>query len=117
MEVDSNLVLISFSVIFVVGIIFTVVRHIELESVAIIIATSAVLLLGSILGLWVMVTIKEGQEWEQFKIAKQCVLKEHIKGDIKTGIGVAANGKIGVGIMPESDKEAYLCNDGVLYWR
>ena len=74
------------------------------------------MLLVSLLGLWIVATIRENQEWEQFMVEKQCVLKEHIKGDIRTGVGVT-NGKVGVGVMPEPDKEAYLCNDGVLYWR
>ena len=109
--------LIAIGVIFGVGIIFVVAKNINLESVTFILSCSAVLLLVSLLGLWIVTTISEKHEWEQFKIAKNCVLKEHVKGDIKAGVGVTTNGKVGVAVMPEPDKEAYLCNNGVLYWR
>ena len=117
LDVMLNSGLIIIIVIFVLGIMFVVAKSINLESVAAIVCSSAVLLLVSLLGLWIVATIRENQEWEQFKVAKQCVLKEHIKGEIRTGVGVTTNGKVGVGVMPEPDKEAYLCNDGVLYWR
>ena len=111
-----NTGLIIIAVIFVVGIMIVVAKNINLESMTVIICSSAFLLLVSLLGLWIVATIRENQEWEQFMVEKQCVLKEHIKGDIRTGVGVT-NGKVGLGVMPEPDKEAYLCNDGVLYWR
>ena len=57
-----NTGLIIIAVIFVVGIMIVVAKNINLESMTVIICSSAFLLLVSLLGLWIVATIRENQE-------------------------------------------------------
>lgn len=66
-------------------------------------------------------SIQEAKEWEAFSVAHNCKKVGHIKGDVQTGVGfgMTANGQVGTVITTSStpDKNGWLCDDGVTYWR
>ncbi|OAT35738.1 hypothetical protein M988_4435 [Hafnia paralvei ATCC 29927] len=65
----------------------------------------------------VVYAVNESKEWDDFKQQHNCKVVQKVQGDINTGVGITASGKMGVIITPESDKTAYYCDDGVTYWR
>lgn len=60
-----------------------------------------------------VVTYKEAQHWEQFKVEHNCKIVGQSQGEISTGIGT--DGKVTT--IVGQDKTGYLCDDGVTYWR
>lgn len=65
--------------------------------------------------------IKEQKEWDQFAVAHNCKKVGHIKGhaSIGSGVGVTANGSVGTVMTTTTtpDKNGFVCDDGVTYWR
>lgn len=64
---------------------------------------------------------KKRQQWEEFSTAHECKLVEHRKGDVSVTTAVVTSPSSGASVIPvmevTPDKRAYLCNDGVTYWR
>ena len=65
--------------------------------------------------------IEEQREWKKFSIDHQCKLTSTTQVSYSTGtrIGITGDGQIGTVVTTnyESGKNAYLCDDGVTYWR
>lgn len=57
--------------------------------------------------------VQEGREWEQFKLTHQCKVVAKRGGQLV----MTTNSKGSVGTGVTSDETAYLCNDGITYWR
>jgi hypothetical protein len=64
---------------------------------------------------------EEEKEWQAFSVAHNCKVAAMEKGHLSTGVGygMTANGKFGTVITATQtpDKTAWLCDDGVTYWR
>jgi hypothetical protein len=64
---------------------------------------------------------EEQKAWDNFSILHKCKKVGHIKGKVEVGdgIGVTANGAVGAVLTTtvSPDKNGWLCNDGVTYWR
>lgn len=85
------------------------------------------LLLALMVGLLLMIpaiiysAIAEEKNWQAFSVAHRCKKVAHAKGDVSTGVGygMTASGQFGPVIVTTttSDKTAWLCDDGVTYWR
>lgn len=58
-------------------------------------------------------------QWERFAAAHECRVVERMPGDTMTTVApiIGGNGGIAVGVTSTADKTAYLCDDGVKYWR
>jgi len=61
--------------------------------------------------------VLDSQEWEAFKRTHQCKVVAHIKGSIFNTVGVGSDGNVSVGIGSTPDKDGWLCDDGVTYFR
>jgi hypothetical protein len=61
----------------------------------------------------VAATISEENDWSKFKVDHKCKIVGHIKGS--TDIGVTSGGK--TALVFESDKDTWLCDDGITYTR
>lgn len=69
-----------------------------------------------IVGVFAMAIVgenKQAQQWEAFRTTHACRVTQTMPGETFTTFG--ADGKIGMGST--SAKQAWLCNDGVTYWR
>lgn len=66
-------------------------------------------------------SIEEGNRWNAFKIQHNCKIVQHMRGDVAVGTGVVLmpNGQVGVVTTTSTtpDKTAWICDDGVTYWR
>jgi uncharacterized membrane protein len=64
---------------------------------------------------------QEKRAWEAFAKSHDCRVVERMRGDVDTTVAPIFDGKGGVstavGVTSTADKTAYLCNDGVKYWR
>jgi hypothetical protein len=76
--------------------------------------------LGAVI-LVVIAARREHLRWETFAKAHDCHIIEHRSGDIDATAApiVSSKGSVSyaVGVTDTPDKTAYLCNDGVTYWR
>lgn len=63
--------------------------------------------------------ILDQAQWERFAAAHDCRVVERMPGDTMTTVAPIIGGKggVAVGVTSTPDKTAYLCNDGVKYWR
>jgi hypothetical protein len=63
----------------------------------------------------------DSQRWEQFKTEHNCRKVSEVAPFTSTGygFGMTASGKFGSGVVTttEPGKTAWLCDDGVTYWR
>lgn len=86
------------------------------------------LLAAMIAGLaWLAVTaaIAEQREWDAFAASHECRIVERAQGTttVSTGFGTAVGSNGNVAVVPVTAvssapaRAAYLCNDGVTYWR
>jgi hypothetical protein len=77
-------------------------------------------LLGAVT-LVVIAARREHHRWEAFVKAHNCRIIERRTGDIDTTVAPIFDSKGGVsyavGVTDTPDKTAYLCDDGVKYWR
>ena len=75
----------------------------------------------ALIPLMIYASIQEQSEWESFAAEHDCKVVGRMKGDVGVGVGtgIMSNGQIGTGTVVTStpDKTAYLCDDGVTYWR
>ena len=62
-------------------------------------------------------SIHEAKEWAAFSANHECKVVEKIKSSSNIGYGMTSNGKMGTVVMTMPEKIAYLCDDGVTYWR
>ncbi len=64
---------------------------------------------------------RDAQQWALFAAEHDCKVIHRVKGDtiVGTGIGVTTSGTVGTvtTITATPDKTAYVCDDGVTYWR
>jgi len=64
---------------------------------------------------------RDAERWEAFRVANECRVVERVPSSVVPviGTGVGPNGQVvttfGVGTTPA--RTAWLCKDGVTYWR
>ena len=67
------------------------------------------------------VVINDSKAWGKFSKENNCVIVGKNRGSVQTGLGhgVTMSGKVGVGVVTtiSPSKTAWLCDDGVTYWR
>lgn len=71
----------------------------------------------AIIGLFIWINIQDDKQFEKFKVEHHCKLVAHIEGDITPGFGVSSSGKSIMTTNFNSDKDGWLCDDGVTYYR
>lgn len=59
----------------------------------------------------------EAKEWEAFRAKHECRAVEKTRGRNGIGTGIGPNGQVMMITTFEPGKTAWLCNDGVTYWR
>ncbi len=69
--------------------------------------------------MFVVTSIRERREWEAFRVAHACKVVGHMDGNLVTGVGPAIGGNGGVAVTTSvtPDKEGWLCDDGMTYWK
>jgi hypothetical protein len=82
--------------------------HIEIIVVA---------LLIFILGYGFNKMVEERKAWEAFKISHACKLVATKTSSVGVGTGVTSNGSVATTTVIIPGQEAWLCDDGVTYWR
>jgi hypothetical protein len=74
----------------------------------------------TIIGLFtfvVIMAVRNGKQWEEFKVSHNCKIVAHIEGDVFNTFSFDGNGNMSVGIGSTSDKKGWLCDDGQTYYR
>ncbi|MEX8139981.1 hypothetical protein AB7B51_17420 [Acinetobacter baumannii] len=62
--------------------------------------------------------LTEAQKWEIFKKEHNCKIVQKRDGYSTGGVGVTMSGHVGVIVGDDvPDQAAYLCDDGVTYWK
>jgi hypothetical protein len=61
--------------------------------------------------------IHDAREWEKFAAEHHCRVVERTRGESYTGVGLSPNGGTTIVSGSTAPKTAYLCDDGVKYWR
>lgn len=65
--------------------------------------------------------VESSQKWENFKETHECKVISQMSGTttLSSGVVIATNGRVNPIIVTNvsAGKTAYLCNDGVTYWR
>ena len=81
-------------------------------------------LIVSVIALAALVVVSSAEEqkrWDAFAVEHKCKLVEHRKGDVLVTTATTVNPNGGVSVTPMTtvtpDKRAFLCDDGVTYWR
>ena len=75
------------------------------------------LLVTLVLFIGFFLVFSDNANWETFKVAKNCKLVAEVKGEIFNTVGVSGIGKVVTGVRISSDKEGWVCNDGIIYYR
>lgn len=74
-----------------------------------------------LIALLVWSSAEENKKWGNFASEHDCKITQKVKGDlvVGTGVGMTGNGQMGTVVTTTQtpDKTAWLCNDGVTYWR
>lgn len=69
----------------------------------------------------IAVSAREAKEWAAFSETFHCKVTEHrvSKATVTTGMTIGSGGKVTpvVATSATPDQTAYLCDDGVTYWR
>ena len=69
----------------------------------------------------VVSSAEEQKRWDAFALEHKCKLIEKRKGDVLVTTATTVNPNGGVSVTPMTtatpDKSAFLCDDGVTYWR
>ena len=79
-----------------------------------------VALLVLLISLAIWAGIKESREWEAFKVEHKCEMVAHKKGTTSLGVGptmTGSGGGVTVVTVTSPSQTAWLCDDGVTYWR
>ena len=75
----------------------------------------------ALIALVVVSSAEEQKRWDAFAVEHKCKLVEHRKGDVLVTTATTVNPNGGVSVTPMTtmtpDKRAFLCDDGVTYWR
>ena len=81
-------------------------------------------LIASCIALTALVVVSSAEEqkrWDAFAVEHKCKLVERRKGDVLVTTATTVNPNGGVSVTPMTtmmpDKRAFLCDDGVTYWR
>lgn len=61
-------------------------------------------------------TVADQRKWERFAAAHHCRKVAQVEAGTRVGYAFTGKGG-GVAVMPEPGKSAYLCDDGITYWR
>lgn len=64
----------------------------------------------------VVATYYEHQQWSDFAKEHHCKLTQVANGEVNTGFGIT-NGNLATVVTTSPRKKAYLCDDGITYWR
>lgn len=80
------------------------------------------LVIAGILGMLVIAVLagqREQDEWVTWSAQHNCKVVARREGQTSTGIAPIIGGKGGVAVTTSttSDQTAYLCDDGVTYWK
>lgn len=59
----------------------------------------------------------EYEQWSDFAKEHHCKLTQVDNGEVNTGFGITANGNLATVVTTSPRKKAYLCDDGITYWR
>ena len=59
----------------------------------------------------------EHKQWSDFAKEHHCKLTQVANGEVNTGFGMTTNGNLATVITTSPRKKAYLCDDGITYWR
>lgn len=86
----------------------------------ILIAVGLIVLVSLVYGLDKSIKAEQAK-WNAFAIAHNCEVVGKKKGNVQTTVmpmtGGNNNGGVGIGISTTPDTTAYLCDDGITYWR
>jgi len=78
-------------------------------------------LLGCVVALWFLISAiaKEEAAWELFAVEHECRIVAHKQGETNIGVGPTFGSGGGTTIITtsSSDQSAWLCDDGITYWR
>ena len=77
----------------------------------------AVLLLGLLGGMLAACYTPKPDEWPAFKAAHNCKVIAKRDGHSNNGVGFTTGGSAAVVTSQTPDQTAYLCDDGVTYWK
>lgn len=61
--------------------------------------------------------IEEDRKWDAFKVEHNCKVVAKINGDVFNTFGTDAKGNMTVGVGSTPDKNGWLCDDGITYYR
>lgn len=65
--------------------------------------------------------VDSSQKWESFKETHECKIVSQMSGStsFSSGVAIGANGRVNPIIVTNvtAGKTAYVCNDGITYWR
>lgn len=84
---------------------------IEFFAILTVIAIVAVLVLA------VQQAARESARWEKFKADHACRIVGHMDGSTFNTFGLDARGNTSIGIGSTPGKTAWLCDDGITYWK
>lgn len=83
--------------------------------------------IGLILAILAFVTFiahaakRDAERWEAFRVANECRVVAHVPGDavpvVSTGVGPNGQVVTTFGVATTPARTAWLCKDGVTYWR
>ena len=59
----------------------------------------------------------EHQQWSDFAKEHHCKLTQVANSEVNTGFGITNNGNLATVVTTSPRKKAYLCDDGITYWR
>lgn len=82
---------------------------------ALILIVTVILIILLILA--ILAAIEEGRDWQRFKVEHNCKVTARINGDVFNTLSVGANGQPVIGIGSTPSKTAWLCDDGITYYR
>ena len=75
----------------------------------------------ALIALVVVSSVEEQKRWDAFAVEHKCKVVEYRKGDVLVTTATTINPNGGVSVTPMTtvtpDKRAFLCDDGVTYWR
>lgn len=59
----------------------------------------------------------EHKQWSDFAKEHHCKLTQVANGEVNTGFGITTNGNLATVVTTSPRRKAYLCDDGITYWR
>lgn len=77
-----------------------------------VILTTAVIIAGSI-----ALAVKSVKDWNRFKEEHNCKIVGKKDSTTSIGVGVSSNGSAGPVVVTNPSQTAWLCDDGITYWK